>query len=77
MAFLARGIKIPEDVKIVTFSNAGIGPVYIMPFTRIEINSVEAGEKVADFALAILAKKHKPKPPKIVPQYVFGDTFPF
>ncbi|MBQ6007546.1 MAG: substrate-binding domain-containing protein [Kiritimatiellae bacterium] len=77
MAFLARGIKIPEDVKIVTFSNAGIGPVYIKPVTRIEINPVEAGEKVADFALAILTRGRIPRPPQIKPHYVIGETFPF
>ena len=77
MAFLARGINVPEDVKIVTLSNVGIGPIYIKPFTRIEIDSVGAGEKIADFALAVLAKKRRPHPPRIVPQYVFGETFLF
>ena len=77
MAFLASGIKIPEDVKIVTFSNAGIGPVYIKPFTRIEVNPVEAGEKVADFALAILTRGRIPRLPQIKPRYVIGETFPF
>jgi DNA-binding LacI/PurR family transcriptional regulator len=77
MAFLANGIKIPEDVKVVTLSNTGVGPVYIKPFTRFEIDPADAGQKIGDFALAVLAKKRKPNPPQIVPQYVFGETFPF
>ena len=77
MAFLARSINVPEDVKVVAFSNTGIGPVYIKPFTRIEIDPAGAGEKIADFALSVLAKKRKPHPPRIVPQYVFGETFLF
>ena len=77
MAFLARGINVPEDVRIVTLSNVGIGPVYIKPFTRFEIDPVGAGEKIADFALAVLAKGRVPSPPQIAPQYVFGATFPF
>ena len=77
MAFLVRGINVPEDVRIVTLSNVGIGPVYIKPFTRIEIDPADAGEKIADFALALLAKKRKPHPPQITPQYVYGETFPF
>ena len=77
MAFLANGINIPEDVKIVTLSNSGVGPVYIKPFTRFEIDPADAGQKIGDFALAVLAKKRKPNPPQIVPQYVFGDTFLF
>ena len=77
MAFLAQGIRLPEDVKVVTLSNTGVGPVYIKPFTRLEVDPVEAGEKVADFALAVLAKGRIPPPPQITPQYVFGETFLF
>lgn len=77
IAFLARGIRIPEDVKVVTLSDAGVAPVYTKSFTRFEIDPIAAGEKVADFALAVLAKGRVPAPPKISPQYVFGETFPF
>ena len=77
MAFLACGIQIPEDVKVVALSNTGIGPVYTKPFTRFEIDPADASQKVADFALAVLAKKRISNPPKIAPQYVFGETFPF
>ena len=77
MAFLAHGINIPEEVKIVTLSNTGVGPVYIKPFTRFEIDPADAGQKIGDFALTVLAKKRTPNPPQIVPQYIFGETFPF
>ena len=76
-AFLANGIRLPEDIKVVTLSDTGLGPVYTKPFTRFEIDPVEAGGKVADFALAMLSKRRLPQPPEIVPQYVFGETFPF
>ena len=77
MAFLDRGIKIPDDVKVVTLSNTGVGPVYIKPFTRFEVDPAEAGEKVADFALSVLTRGRIPRPPQIVPQYIIGETFPF
>ena len=77
MAFLARGIRLPEDVKVVTLSNTGVGPVYIKPFTRFEVDPAEAGEKVANFALAILTKGRIPRLPQIKPHYVIGETFPF
>ena len=77
MAFLANGINIPEDVKIVALSNVGVGPVYIKPFTRFEIDPADAGQKIGDFALDFLAKKRISSTPQIVPQYVFGETFPF
>ena len=76
-AFLARDISLPKDVKVVTLSNTGVGPVYTKPFTRFEIDPIEAGETMADFALAILSKGRIPPPPTISPQYVFGETFPF
>lgn len=76
-AFLSRGIRLPEDVKVVAFSNAGLGPVYSKSFTRFEIDPVENGEKVAAFALSVLAKGRLPRPPSITPKYVFGATFPF
>lgn len=38
---------------------------------------VDAGEKISDFAPAVLAKGRIPPPPVIGPQYVFGATFPF
>ena len=77
MAFLAHGIIIPEEVKIVTLSNTGVGPVYIKPFTRFEINPADAGQKIGDFALSILTRGRIPRPPQIKPRYVIGETFPF
>ena len=77
MAFLARGINIPEEVKIVTLSNTGVGPVYIKPFTRFEVDPADAGQKIGDFALSILTRGRIPRPPQVKPQYVIGETFPF
>jgi len=76
-AFLARGIRLPEDVKVVTLSNTGVGPVYTVPFTRFEVDPVDAGKKIADFAIAILLKGRIPRVPQVIPQYIFGSTFPF
>ena len=77
MAFLGRGLVIPKDVKVVTLSNRGLGPVYSEPLTRFECDAGEAGEKIAAFALSLLAKGRLPPPPVISPQYVFGATFPY
>ena len=76
-AFLERGIRIPDDVKVVTLSNKGLGPVYPDPLTRFECNAAEAGEKVAAYALSLLAKGRISPPPVISPCYVFGRTFPY
>ena len=76
-AFLKRGLSVPDAVKVVSLSNWGFGPVYAEPLTRFECDAAKAGEKVADFALAVLAKGRIPPPPVISPQYVFGATFPY
>ncbi len=76
-AFLARGIRMPEDVKAVSLASVGLGPVYPKSFTRFEIDPSDAGEKVAAFALALLVKGRVPQPPVINLKYVFGQTFPF
>ena len=55
----------------------GIELVYTKPFTRFEVDPVKMGEKVANFALAVLAKGRIPRPPAITLQYVLGATFPF
>jgi DNA-binding LacI/PurR family transcriptional regulator len=77
MAFLNRGIRLPEDVKVVVRADTEIAPVYTKPFTRFEVDPVKTGEKVANFAIAVLAKGRIPRPPIIPLQYVFGATFPF
>jgi DNA-binding LacI/PurR family transcriptional regulator len=76
-AFLGRAIKIPEDVKIVTLSNRGLGPVYSESLTRFECDASETGEKVSAYVLAVIAKGRLPPPPVIAPHYVFGRTFPY
>ena len=76
-AFLGRGLRVPGDIKVVSLSNRGLGPVYSEALTRFECDASEAGEKVAAFALALLAKGRLPPPPAITPHYVFGRTFPY
>lgn len=77
MAFLDRGIRIPADIKVVSLSETGFGPAFVKPVTRFESDPVEAGARIAEFALAVLEKRRLPSPPRISPQYVFGETFPF
>ena len=76
-AFLGRGLRIPNDVKVVALSNRGLGPVYSEALTRFECDAGEAGEKVATFALNLLAKGRSLPPPVIAPHYIFGRTFPY
>ena len=77
MAMLDRGIRAPDDVKVVTVSHKGFGPAYTKPLTRFESDPAEAGETISEFILAVLAKGRIPAPPVIAAHYIFGATFPF
>ena len=59
-AFGYHGIRIPEDVKLVTWSNKGNGPWYVKPLARIELDPDEFGNALADRAIRVLAgrKQH-------------------
>ena len=76
-ALLARGVRIPEDVKVVVQSNKGLGPVFPQSLARFECDGAAVGEKVAAFVLGVLAKGRLPPVPRISPTYVFGKTFPW
>ena len=51
LALMERGIKIPEDVKVVTHANRGSGPFWVKPLTRLEMDPVAQGAAVAKAVL--------------------------
>ena len=52
LALMERGVRIPEDVKVVTHANRGFGPFWVKPLTRLEMDPVSQG---ADIARAVLS----------------------
>ena len=76
-AFLGRGLKIPNDINVVSLSNRGLGPVYAETLTRFECDASETGEKVAAYVLSLLCRGRVPRPPVIAPHYIYGRTFPY
>jgi len=77
MALLARGVKVPSQVKVVVFANAGFTPVFPMSLTRIEHNPTRCGAMAAEFVLAVLGKGRIPALPELSPTYVVGESFPY
>ena len=47
LTLAVTGIRIPDDVKVVSFANRGLGPIWISPLTRLEVDSVAHGTAVA------------------------------
>ena len=74
-AMLAAGVRVPNDVRVVTMSNWGLGPVFPVSLTRLEMNPFEHGDALAQMALDYLRHK-KPQGRRTVPlKYIEGDSF--
>lgn len=73
-ALQARGVRIPEDVRVLTWSNAGNTPVFIRPLARVEMDPVA---HAAQFASAVLSylKNGEFQDLALVPTYIPGATF--
>lgn len=70
------GVRIPDDVRVVAFSNAGLGPCFPVPLARVVMDPFAAGRTVARAALSFLAGNGIPKDAAIEPVYVRGASFP-
>jgi len=68
------GLKVPEDVRLATWANAGLGPDYARPLSLMELDPYKAGEAVAKAMLAYL--KNGAFPPNVVvgPKWMKGET---
>lgn len=54
LALSAHGILIPDDVRVVSLANKGLGPVWVEPVTRLEMNAFAHGAEIARVVLAFL-----------------------
>ena len=70
MAFSDMGIKVPDDVSVVSFCNAGDIPTSPVELARIETNPVAVGERVAEAALAYLRTKRHVGTPTVPIRFI-------
>jgi DNA-binding LacI/PurR family transcriptional regulator len=74
-AMANRGIRIPEDVQVISWANAGLGPVFIKPLTRVEMDPTQHGEAIATCVLEQLeGKRSGGKPVILSPVFIEGAT---
>lgn len=73
-ALACGGVRIPEDVRVVTLSNKGLGPVYPRSLARLEIDPAGFGETVARFAHGLLSGKAPSAPPALSSVYIPGES---
>jgi len=53
-ALLSLGVRVPEDVRVVTFANKGFAPVFPVSLARIENDPVKVGACAAEAVIARL-----------------------
>ena len=71
---LARhGVDIPKDVKVLTFSNKGLGPVFFRPLTRFESDHAKNAERIGRWIKAWLSGR-RIAPPRIAARLIRGET---
>ena len=74
VAMLEHGLRIPKDVKVVTYSNGGNDPIAGVSLTRIENDPVSYGDTVAAYVLKILAGRRRVAPPRISWRFILGES---
>ena len=72
-ALAATGIRIPEDMRVATLANKGLGPVWFKPLTRLEYDPVGNARLIGDFVLKLLSGKNA-KPPRLTLKFIQGAT---
>lgn len=75
VALSVAGVRIPEDVRVVTWANRDLGPAFVKPLTRMELDSAAIGERFAECVLEYLSTGTFPKDVVVGPKYVRGETF--
>ena len=73
VALMEIGLRIPTDIKVVTYSNNGNEPVAYVTLARIDNNPVSYGDTVAEYVLKLLSSRHPP-PPRISWQFIPGES---
>ena len=73
-AFVAAGIRVPEDVRVATWANRGNGPLYAKDLTRAEMDPQGDADKVATAVLARLEGRPCDFPLTLGPVFQRGAT---
>lgn len=73
IALAATGLRVPEDIRVATLANKGLGPVWFKPLTRLEYDPVGNARLIGDYVLKLLAGK-KATPPALQLKFIEGKT---
>lgn len=76
LALYEAGADIPRDVRLVSVSNVGNGPVLRNGVARLEYDPFEQAEQIADILIQFLSTGNFPVNAEIRSRYVPDETFP-
>ena len=76
MSLAHRGVRVPGDVRVVSFANLGLGPVFYRRLTTFECDSFAYGKAVASALIRFLESGRWPGDIVFGERYVPGETFP-
>ena len=76
VAMQEAGLRFPDDVKVVSVSNKGHGPIYPVALTRIEYDAARFGDALSEAVCAFLqGRKIRRKMEHLAPEYIVGESF--
>ena len=75
LALALRGVKVPGDTSVITFSNRGAASVWPQSLARIEVNPLADGKVFADYAIAKIEGNPSPEVSWRI-RFIPGETFP-
>ena len=74
VAMLERGLRIPGDVRVVTYSNGGNDPIAGVSLARIEADPVSYGNIVAAYVIKLLSGRRRVSMPRISWRFIPGES---
>lgn len=76
LALALRSVEVPQDVRVVSWSNKGLAPVYAKSVARMEVDPFANGEALAKCILGQMAGRGRKALPAFEAYYIDGETFP-
>ena len=74
LALAGMGLSAPDGIRVATWANAGLGPVYFRELSRMEMGPERDGVGVADATLSFLRTGRFPDDAVLRPRWIQGAT---
>ena len=76
LALALRGVRVPEDISVITLSNRGAAPAWPQTLARIEVDPIADGNALAAYAVAKIEGRPAPTVSWRM-RFIPGESFPY